>query len=126
MAWTGKAESVTLTNHVLTEITTVPIRAGAQFLWVSLENSANCEISDFDVAATVVSDQTYHIIANAASDFASDAVMFPIKRGVSNPVGLAESANCAFVMEVKGLDRVRFRGSGTASDAVVDFRWSMR
>jgi hypothetical protein len=126
MQWKGKVEDVAITHGTTDTLVTILIREGAEFLKAEVANSAHSAFDAFIVETRPHPDASYHIKANATSDFVS-SMQWPILGCDADLTGLAKSGKAEIDMEVKGLNAVRFKASATASsDTTASVYWQVR
>jgi len=126
-SWKGrKLNTAVVAAAALTTIDTIEIRDGAQNLWLEVNNDNHKALDGFELAVQPHSDASFHVIANATSDF-TDVIQDPIIACNQDMTVLAKNTKGIIWMYVKGLYSVRLRGSsGTGSDTTVDTRWQQR
>ncbi len=125
--WKGKLDNVAITAAGVSDtVADITIVEGCQNLWVEVANSAHKALDKFYVWVKPHSDASFHLIANAASDY-NTQMQLPI-RGVDQQfMTLAKSTAGLMWMDVKGLYGVKFTASSTSgSDTTVNVRWSVR
>jgi len=135
-SWSGYTSDVTIavTSVVsdLTEIETITIREGAQYLWAEFRNSDISDLDAFEVAVKPFhrpskgQTSSFHIIANTAADFTTD-IKEPILGCSSDLTTLPKATAHLLWMMVKGLAQVRFRASSKSTGTTkVGVKWSVR
>ena len=127
MAWQGQSTSdILVASDTVSTIATVPVRAGAERLWFSLELTADNPLSDFCVDVQPHATAAWTTVASDSADFSTN-IQNPILGVGGNPVNLAASGTSLIWMDVKGLANVRFRCMASdASDANVNYYWQQR
>ena len=126
-AWKGKLDTVAITAAGVSDtVATIPIVEGCTNLWVEIENAAHKALDKFYVWIKPHSDASFHLIANAASDY-STQMQLPIKGCSQQFMTLAKSTAGLMWLDVKGLNQVKLTASSTTgSDTTVDVKWQMR
>ena len=126
-AWKGKLDTVAITAAGVSDtVATISIVEGSQNLWIEVENAAHKELDKFYVFIKPHSDASFHLIANAGSDY-STKMQLPLKGTDQQFMTLAKSTAGLMWMDVKGLNQVKLTASsGSGSDTTVDVKWQMR
>lgn len=122
-SWKGKITKSLTSDATVSEIATVYIRQGAEYLWADFENG-NKALGAFQVSYQGASDADFHVVASVTSDFTTD-IQSPISNTSGDPTSLDSDTSFLIRSEVKGTYAVKFEANPT-SDTSIIFRFQVR
>ena len=124
-SWKGKTDPILISASTDTEIDTIYVREGAQYLWAEFANSNDAALNAFDISIQPHAEASFHSVANTSSDYTTN-IKIPLQGCSVDFTTLAKGTAGMLWTEVKGVYAIKFTAGTASSDTSITMRWHVR